>query len=377
MNVSQPELQQPLEEDQAVQDQKILRQIRPSRIILPVLIGVVVVGWLLYRDLYHQYEQTGVNPLSQLVLNGRTAAFLLLGVLFMVIRDASYMWRTRLLTHKQLSWRSCFEVVLMWEFASAVTPSAVGGVPLAILLFVKEKLSIGRSTALVFITIFLDEMFYLLILPVSLLLAGRDKIFAPVENISTQSAWAGLGLFYAFWIAFWLIATYVLFLSFAFFFRPQGTHKVLYAISRWKIMRRWYKGIRKTAEELLISSREFRAQSAGFWAKAALSTIFAWTARYLVLSCVLAAFAPHISFADQVLAFARQIVMFMFMLIAPTPGSSGVAEGLFGKLFVDFLPLGLVAVVAAMWRLVSFYPYLVVGVLLLPRWIKRVFSQPA
>lgn len=373
MNLPQPDLQQM--EEAVAQDRKILREIRPSRIILPVLIGIVAVGWLLYRDLYAQYQQTGINPLSQVNLTWYSAGYLLLGLLFMVIRDAAYMWRTRLLTHRDLSWRSCFEVILMWEFASAVTPASVGGVPLAILLFVKEKLSVGRSTALVFITIFLDEMFYLLILPVSLVLAGREQIFAPVENISTQSAWYGLGLYYAFWIAFWAITSYVLFLSFAFFFRPAGTHKVLWAISRWRIVRRWYKGIRKTADELLVSSQEFRQQSVGFWVKAALSTIFAWTARYLVLSCVLAAFSPGLSFGDQVLAFARQIVMFMFMLIAPTPGSSGIAEGLFGKLFTDFAPIGLVAVVAAVWRLVSFYPYLAVGLLLLPRWIKRVFAQ--
>jgi len=47
--------------------------------------------------------------------------------------------------------------------------------------------------------------------------------------------------------------------------------------------------------------------------------------------------------------------------------------------FVDFLgeiiPKGLGPSMALIWRLISYYPYLIIGAVILPIWIKRVFSS--
>ena len=62
------------------------------------------------------------------------------------------------------------------------------------------------------------------------------------------------------------------------------------------------------------------------------------------------------------------------MLISPTPGSTGTAEHFFMKFFNEYLfefTLG----AALLWRVISFYPYLVVGAFALPRWIARVFFK--
>jgi uncharacterized protein (TIRG00374 family) len=62
----------------------------------------------------------------------------------------------------------------------------------------------------------------------------------------------------------------------------------------------------------------------------------------------------------------------MFLRVSPTPGGSGVAEWAFGELMSDlttsFILLGAMAVI---WRLISYFPYLLIGSFILPRWLKR------
>jgi uncharacterized protein (TIRG00374 family) len=60
------------------------------------------------------------------------------------------------------------------------------------------------------------------------------------------------------------------------------------------------------------------------------------------------------------------------MRVSPTPGGSGIAEYAFGELLVDFSQSALLlASLAIVWRLMSYFPYLFIGAFLLPRWLKR------
>ncbi|MEO0640442.1 MAG: hypothetical protein AAFY70_11995, partial [Bacteroidota bacterium] len=79
----------------------------------------------------------------------------------------------------------------------------------------------------------------------------------------------------------------------------------------------------------------------------------------------------------HITAFARQVILFQVMIVAPSPGASGFAEGTFGPLFENFIPGGLtiVLIVALLWRLVTYYPYLLIGVPLLPAWLRRVYGK--
>jgi uncharacterized protein (TIRG00374 family) len=62
----------------------------------------------------------------------------------------------------------------------------------------------------------------------------------------------------------------------------------------------------------------------------------------------------------------------MFLRISPTPGGSGVAEWAFGELLADFsTQVVLLGSMAILWRMISYYPYLIIGSIVLPRWLKR------
>lgn len=336
----------------------------------PVSIGLLCTfGIMFYREM--MAGEGGIRQAwQQMNWTYVSVLWILLGFFMMVMRDAAYIWRMRLLSDKQLSWRSSFDVILLWEFASAVSPSAVGGSAVAVFLLAKEKVSMGRSTALVFITIFLDEAFYLLIVPLGMLFIPLADIFAPVAN---SGGWFGSSLIVTFWTAYIVIFCYTCFLAMALFIFPHAVHRVVKKLFLTKALKRWHRRGFKMAEDLLIASEEFRTKPIGFWIKASLATLFAWLSRYWVLNCVLAAFAVSaMGLHEHLLAFARQAVMFIMMLISPTPGSSGVAEFMFTTLLEDMTPAGLEAALAAVWRLISYYPYLFLGLFLLPRWLLRV-----
>ena len=82
-----------------------------------------------------------------------------------------------------------------------------------------------------------------------------------------------------------------------------------------------------------------------------------------------------LSFSDNLLVLARQLVMWVIMLISPTPGSAGVAELAFGSFLSEFTPLGLTVVLAVLWRLFTYYPYLFIGAIVLPNWVQRVYLK--
>ena len=134
-----------------------------------MLIGLAGVLYLLWSSL---------DLVSIQQMNWRSSAifWMLIAVFMMVIRDFAYMYRIRILTNNEISWRNSFDVIMLWEFASAITPSVVGGAGIAIFIINKEKISLGRSTALVMTTAFLDELFYVLMVPAVILLAGIENI---------------------------------------------------------------------------------------------------------------------------------------------------------------------------------------------------------
>lgn len=73
---------------------------------------------------------------------------------------------------------------------------------------------------------------------------------------------------------------------------------------------------------------------------------------------------------EYLVAFARQLILWIFMLVTPTPGGSGVAEYMFNVYYADFFPVvGMSLVVAFVWRAITYYIYLVFGVLLFPNWL--------
>jgi glycosyltransferase 2 family protein len=345
--------------------QDVLNTIKPKRIIYPIMIGLAVAAYMLYSNF-------DAAAFKNITWTWQSSFWIFMALMMVVVRDLGYMIRIRILSDNKISWRNSFDVIMLWEFASALTPSIVGGTAVAIFIVNKEGINVGKSSAIVLITALMDEVFFVLMVPILFFLVGQANLF-PV-NLTKEifgMTFSTKGLFY---ISYIIIVFYVLIIIYGLIFKPRGLKWGLLKIFKLPILRKWRINALQTGNEILIASEEIKGKGVGFWLKAFGATFFSWTARYWVVNFIILAFAG-IGWGDHLLIYARQLVMWIIMLISPTPGGSGVAEFVFAGFLKEFTPVGLEAALALLWRLFSYYPYLFIGAIVLPRWIRRVFSS--
>jgi len=67
--------------------------------------------------------------------------------------------------------------------------------------------------------------------------------------------------------------------------------------------------------------------------------------------------------------------MFAVTIFSPTPGGSGVLEAVFGDFLSDFVPSGVATILAFIWRLITYYLYLFIGVIVIPNWIRKILNR--
>ncbi|MDR0711648.1 MAG: flippase-like domain-containing protein [Prevotellaceae bacterium] len=306
------------------------------------------------------------DVLRNIDISWRLWCFLLLALLFMVGRDVGYMLRLRLLSDKELSWRQSLRVVMLWEFTSAITPSAVGGTSVAVVYVSKEGLSVGRSSAIVMATSLLDEMYFVLMFPLLLLVVPVQQLFVVNSSMAT-------GLLAVTLTGYFVKLAWVLVLLYGLFINPRNLRWLIIKIFSLSVLRRWKAGAVKAGDDIVVNASELKQRSLIFWLKAFAATFVSWTSRYWVVNVLfLAFFAVH----DHLLIFARQLVMWIMMLVSPTPGGSGFAEFVFKEFLGDFIPVaGLTVIIALLWRLITYYLYLLVGAIVVPGWIKIKFGK--
>lgn len=337
-----------------------IRKSRLFQILFPTVLGLSVVVWLFWGE----FDPAAFRSLR---FTWTSALFLFCAILCMVGRDAGYMWRIRILSDKQLKWRQAFRVIMLWEFTSCVTPSAVGGTSVAVIYVNKEGLSVGHSSAIVMATSLLDELYFIIMFPLLILMVGSGALF------SVASEQLAHNLFLITIIGYSLKLAWVLLLSYGMFINPYGLSRLIKAVFKLPVLRRWQEGADKAGRDIIKSAVMLRRKNFLFWLKASLSTFISWTSRYWVVNMLFLAF---FAVNDHMVIFARQLVMFLAQLIAPTPGASGVAEWLFKDFLGDFIPVaGITMGFALLWRLITYYPYLFIGVVLFPKWLVDKFGK--
>ncbi len=349
---------------------KILKSIRPGKIALPIIIGFIVTGYLLYNE----FDPSVLDNMSFTL---QSLFWFFVSFLMMAIRDFGYIIRIRLLSAQKLSWRKAFNIVMLWEFTSAITPSAIGGTSVAIFFLNKEGIKIGRSTAIVMVTSFLDELYFIITFPLILLFIGRTDIFAFGDSIEAGLPFYKNQFFMFALLGYFLKLAYTIVISYGLFFNPRGLKWLLLWIFKLPIIRRWRPHANESGSDLISASLEFKSWSFKNWMKAFFATALSWTARYWVVNTLVLAFFgfSFLSWDDHILIFGKQLVMWIMMLVSPTPGGSGFAEWVFKEFLSNMIPLGTGVAMAFMWRLVSYYPYLIIGAIVVPKWIKKHFVK--
>ncbi len=337
------------------------------RIVIPIVLSVGVAIWLFRSDI-------GSETLKSIVFDTRTVIGLCFALLFVVGRDFGLAWRFHTIADGDLTWKRAWRTDIMCAFTSAITPSVVGGSALAIFYLNREGIKLGRATALTLTTLFLDELFFVVFCPIILLLLPWSDLFGiPAANDTGSEFFLG-GVKVVFWLVYAGIVVWTTILYLAIIAKPEGTRHVLQRVASWRMLKRWRKNIEGTADNMVSTSVWVKGRSWRWWSKVFGGTVLSWFSRYFVVNALFWAFVPA---ASEVLVFGRQFVVWVVLMVSPTPGGSGISEWLFANYYGDLIGnLGIAAVLALVWRLFSYYIYLIAGVALLPGYFGKRARKP-
>ncbi|MEQ6119888.1 lysylphosphatidylglycerol synthase transmembrane domain-containing protein [Reichenbachiella sp. MALMAid0571] len=341
---------------------KVFKVLNPRNVWIPVILGIGIVFFLFYND-----PNVTSDNLHLIFDANKEGVFF--SLLTLILRHAGYAYRLRLITDNEISWMRCIVIIVLWEFASAVTPSVVGGTAVAVFILTMEGLNFGKSLAFVMVTAILDNLFFVLAAPGVMLLA-QGQVFPDVEAANLQ---IGNSLPYFFFISYGLIAIYTLIMSYGLFAKPRSFKWILLKVTSWGWLDKWRHQASMYGDQIIMASSELRGKHAKYWLMIASITIFIWCMRYITLNSIVSSFAD-VSFGEHMVIFSRQVIMWIVMLISPTPGSSGTAEYFFIPFFEQYLG-SYTFISAIFWRLLTYYPYLLLGAIVLPKWIKKVFFK--
>lgn len=370
---------------------------------LAILVGLSVSGWMLYRSLAqvqfresppntgtHVWvdannngvvdthdpsefkldkagefrQQTIQDSLAEISWSSHSFFWLIAAFAFMFSRDLFYIVRIRILTKNQLGWRAATYVILLWEFASALSPGVVGGAAVAMFILNRETIPFGKATAIVIITAFMDNLFYVVMIPLVFLFISAETMFPSTDANTVFITWW-------FWGGLSIILSVCLLLYLTIFWHPKLATRFLLLIFSLPFIKRWKFIAAEWGKDIETASKEFKQEHRLYWIKTFGATFLSWISRYLVINAILNAFLD-LGFIDNIIILGKQLVLWLFMLVSPTPGGSGVAEFAFGELLASFSSsMLLLSGLAILWRLISYFPYLFIGAILLPSWIRR------
>jgi len=328
------------------EQQEVLKSIRTSRIVFPILIGLGVVGYWLYNAFDKE-------EFAKIEWTEHTLYWCLLSVVLLIIRHIAYAYRLRVLSEKAFSWKKCIELIFIWEFSSAVSPTSVGGSAVAMVVLSQEKLPAAKTTTLVLHSAILDTIFFVGILPILFIFFGTNIIRPDMDSLSDIDGWGYT------------------------FISPRTIKRIIVGCTRLSLLKKYRHKAVELGDDIIVASAELKKKAWSFHLSAFGATAVAWSCRFLLLNCLIIAFM-HTStdFDTQANLYARLQTMFVIMAFSPTPGGAGFAEVLFGGFLTDYVDTKTLAfVIAMLWRILTYYLYLFIGAILIPNWIRNIINE--
>ena len=332
-----------------------------KKLWVPLALGVAVVGWMLASAV----RETGWDALLDAELQAGWGLALAFTVLTIATRVGANMARLRLLSG--MAWRPSADIIGIWEFSSAITPGIVGGGAVGIWAMTKEGLSAGRSTSIVVATALLDQAFFLVSVP--LVIGSLQGAAFP-----DTSDWliGNGGLQSMFWTVWGMTVAVTVATVVGITTGPQLLHRSVSWLFGWRLLARWHGKAVKFALDTTTSASEIQRLPLRTWLKAAGWTIMSWLSRFASLAGVMGLVLVPLRGLDGTLLLGRQLVLWVIMLVSPTPGSSGVAEWGLNVFFGEMGGAAELALTALGWRSATSFIFLIAGLLVVPAWQKRL-----
>lgn len=263
-------------------------------------------------------------------------------------------WALRLkflafLLNTTLSLKYALETTIASTFFAAITPSSVGGEPMRVKM-VAARMGIGPASAVVLAERLFDAIFLIPALLFFLVISG----FAMKLGVTVG-------------LSFFIFLFFSLFFLYYTFKTPENTDRFAFKLDRF--LRRFISA-RKAEKVLEVVRRELRrfrnaaidltTRSPCQIAIVMLLTALMWFSGFLIPSMILMALRLEPAF---LLSLTSQFILIIVTLVPLTPGASGIAEAGMVSLYSHFVPLHALGLLVALWRIITYYTNLIVGLL--------------
>ncbi len=283
---------------------------------------------------------------------------LLMGLIFVAWAcNGARVWLfCRALGHP-LRYRTALQASMSQEFGVAATPAGIGGAVIRLTLLKRAGVPVAHGGSMLASDAAIDVIFFALLAPFAVWVLLHDAIFAKLlERLDSRVVLpgflgAGIGA-----------ALLVLLLRSAWFHRLVERLAGATRFGRSKRLPARHRFLRRATSRTL---RRMREALALLWGrrKSALVLNFLlasvqWTCRYSLLPLIL--WAVH-SPVNPVPLFLAQGLLFMLSMLVVVPGGGGAVEVLAALILPAFVPVALVGTVVLLWRLMTFYLYLLGG----------------
>ncbi|MEP7266469.1 MAG: lysylphosphatidylglycerol synthase transmembrane domain-containing protein [Saprospiraceae bacterium] len=347
------------------QTRSVLKSFKSSKIWLPVFIGLGVVTYKLFQN----FDPTALKSIQW---SPHSLLWLLLAVIILLLRHLAYTIRLFHLSDKSIGFWRCVRLIVIWEFCSAISPSSLGGSAVSVFVLSQEKIGAPKTLAIIVYTVILDSLFFIISVPVMIVLFGVNVIY-PTYHAVTDFSEIGYSLLFLYTI----ILSYGLFFAYGLFISPFQFKRILNLLTRLPFLKKWNTAANKLGDDIIVSAKELATKDLNFHLKSFGLTAAAWAGRFLLVNCLIIALIDNIPYdlIDQLKIFGRQIVMFIFMMFSPTPGAAGFAEFFFGNYIGDYVPKSAALIIALIWRMLTYYAYLMAGVIIIPTWLSGVIKR--
>jgi uncharacterized protein (TIRG00374 family) len=325
-------------------------------LLLPVSLSLAVLAAILYFT----YEPAAFRQMAG-SLNAGLLALALGTVGLRILLGGA---RLHYISHGSLSLMGGARGALAWDFMSAVTPSAVGGAPLAAYFVAKDNdLPVGEATAILLFSMLMDQIWFAISIPIILITTAFIDVFPPSLGA------AGAGTLTAYFVGMMLWAV---FFAYATLIRPEILEKVATAVVRLKWLRRFEGRVRRELVQLRRQASVLRGQPPRFFVVGFLWSAGIWLTRYLTLLLVVLSVYPAL---ESFTFLVRTGAMMLTAMAVPTPGGSGGIEGLYLLFLAPLIPKGIVGPTLLMWRLLAYHLFIAAGSVMTVFAVKRRFVR--
>jgi glycosyltransferase 2 family protein len=237
--------------------------------------------------------------------------------------------------------------MLLSLFTAAITPSV--GAALGLVWYLSRYLGAQAATAITLYSLVTDLVYYAWSLPVSYLVLTLTGV-----NLNLPVIGPALGVFAI------VASALMLFFAFGLTFRPHALSRLVWNITGIGFLKRFRKGAYRFVRETAATLEQISRLSPGKQLLLHFVTALSYISHFLAFNVLL--WACGFENVKHVTILAAQSLLVALSLIVPSPGGAGYFELVLPSVLqASGLPRDAEIPLALIWRVLSYYLYIVIG----------------